>query len=198
MIPQYFVFIAIFTSLFAGSFYIRDIIKGTTRPNLVSWFIWFLAPMIAAFVSLSKGAGISVVPIFMAGFTPLLVILFALKSKNSYWKFTLLDYICLVLSLLAIIVWVFLEEGSLATIFAISADLIAFVPTFVKSWKNPNTETVWPYCSGAFSAVLSVLTLTALSFDTFGFAFYLFLGNLSEILIILFRTRYLNSQIKAQ
>jgi len=190
MLPQSLVYVSIFTSLTAGFFYIRDTLRGKTKPNLASWFIWFLAPMIAALVSFSKGAGLSVIPIFMAGFTPFLVLLVSVKNKNAYWKFSLLDYVCLVLSLLAIIVWVFLKEGNFATVFAILADLIAFIPTFVKSWKAPDTETIWPYLSGAFSSVLSVLTLNDLSFNTYGFALYLFLGNLTEVAIVLIRRKY--------
>ncbi|MDQ3076093.1 MAG: hypothetical protein M3Q34_03110 [bacterium] len=194
MIPQYFAYITIFTSIFAGYFYIRDTLLGKTKPNIVSWFIWFLAPNIAAIVSLSKGGGLAMLPIFMATFTPFAVICIALFKKNAVWKVGILDYVCLALSLLAIVVWLFLEEGNLATAFAILADLIAFIPTFVKSWKSPDSETLGPYFSGMLNPVITVLTLTALSFNTYGFAFYLFLGNFVEIIIVYFRRRYLSSR----
>src|ERR1035437_7419129 len=103
MLPQNIVYISIFTTLFAGYFYIRDTLSGKTKPNLVSWSIWFLAPAIAATVQFQKGAGLSSLPIFMAGFVPLLIILISVKNKNAYWKLGALDYICFVLSILAII-----------------------------------------------------------------------------------------------
>lgn len=191
MLPQYFVYISIFSTLFAGYFYVRNTISGKTKPNLVSWFIWFLAPTIAALVQLGKGAGLSALPIFMAGFVPLLVLLASIKNKNAYWKLGTLDYICFALSLLAIVSWIFFKEGTLATLFAILADFIAFIPTYVKSWRAPETETLSSYYSGSFNSILSILTLAILSFNTAGFAIYLLFGNLVEIFIVLYRRKSL-------
>ena len=126
----------------------------------------------------------------MATFTPLVVIILACVKKNVYWKLTILDYVCFVLSLLAIVTWIFLKEGTWATVFAILADLIAFIPTYIKSWKAPETETLGPYFSGMFNPFLSVATLNAFSFVTAGFAVYLFLGNLVEVGIVLIRRKY--------
>jgi hypothetical protein len=196
MLPQYLVYITIFTSIFAGYFYIRDTLLGQTKPAVVSWFIWFLAPTIAALVSLSKGAGLSALPIFMAGFTPLAVTIIAIFKRNVSWKTGVLDYVCLVLSLLALVFWLVLEEGMLATIFAVLSDLIAFVPTYVKSWNHPDTETVTPYFSGSFNSVISMLTLSTLTFTTYGFALYLLLGNSLEIVIVFFRRYQIKSWLK--
>jgi len=66
--------------------YIKNILYGTTRPNLVSWFIWMLAPFIGVFFQLKAGAGLSVIPVFAAGFCPFLVIVYSLYLKNGYWK----------------------------------------------------------------------------------------------------------------
>lgn len=194
MLPQYFVYISIATSLFAGYFYIRDMVRGETKPNRVSWLIWCLAPIIASFISFSKGAGISVLPVFMAGVIPLLVLSASVWNKNAYWELGILDYICFTLALVSLLSWVFLKEGTLATIFAILADLIAFVPTYVKSWRAPDTESISAYGFGSFNAVLSISTLTVLSFNTFGFAMYLLLGNLLEIVIVLYRRKMLKKR----
>jgi hypothetical protein len=194
MLPQYFAYITIFTSIFSAYFYIRETLKGNTKPNRVSWTIWFIAPIVASAISFSKGAGISALPIFMAGFIPFLVIIGSFWNKNAYWKLGKLDYICFALSIFAIVSWIFLKEGTLVTICAILADGIAFIPTYVKSWTNPETETLSSYYSGSFNALLSIFTLTAFSFNTAGFATYLFLGNLVEILIVLFRRRYFKAK----
>lgn len=193
MLPGYIVYISIITSIFCAYFYVRDIWQGKTKPNLASWFIWLLAPIIAGFVLLQDGAGVSALPVFMAATSPLLVMLSALIRKNAYWKLSTLDYVCLFLSLCALIAWVFLKQGVLATIFAILADGIAFIPTYVKSWKSPETETLSSYYSGSFNGLLNVLTTRTLTFSSIGFALYLFLGNLIEIGIVLYK-RWLNKK----
>jgi hypothetical protein len=191
MLPYYIVFISPFTSTLAGYFYIRDMFKGKTKPNMASWLIWFLAPFTAGLIVLGKGGGIASLPVFMAGFSPLLVVLIALFIKNASWKMSVLDYVCLITSLLALGIWYFLDEGFLATILVIVADGIAFIPTFIKSWKAPDTETLAPYFSGILNPTLSLLTLTSFSFVVAGFSLYLILANLAEILLVYYRRKML-------
>jgi GrpB-like predicted nucleotidyltransferase (UPF0157 family) len=50
MLPTQIVYITILTSAFAGYFYIRDVFLGKTKPNIVSWFVWSLAPYYAWFI----------------------------------------------------------------------------------------------------------------------------------------------------
>jgi hypothetical protein len=196
MLPQYFVFISIFTTLFAGYFYIRDTLRGTTKPNRATWFIWFIAPVTAALIQFANGADISALPIFMAGFVPFFVFIASFRDKHAYWKLNSFDYVCFALSIISFLTFVFFKEGTIATIFAILSDLIAFVPTWKKSWTHPDTETLSSYYSGAFNAALSLLTLTLFSFATAGFAVYLFFGNLIEVSIVLWKrnTRELNHE----
>lgn len=191
MLPPEIVFISIFTSLFAGYFYLRDTWQGRTKPNRITWLIWVIAPAVAAGVQLQKGAGLSALPILMAGIVPFFVFIISFKNKNSYWKLGVFDYVCLILSLLAIFFWLFLQEGVLATVLAILADLIAFAPTYKKSWNHPDTETLTSYASGSFNALLSLLTLSIFSFNTAGFAIYLFFCNLIEVLLTLYRRKKL-------
>jgi len=187
MIPQYIAVLSVFITLTAISFYVRDILRGTTKPNLVSWFMWFLAPVVAAGVSFSEGAGISALPVFMAGFGPIVVLLVAIRNKNYYWRLGIVDYACLALSLLALLSWVLFRASVWATVLAVLADGIAFIPTYIKSWQNPNTETLAPYFSGSINSSISILTLPLVFFVTAGFAVYLIFGNLIEIGILLLR-----------
>jgi hypothetical protein len=85
MLPEYIIFFAIFLNLIGQVFYIKSILKGEARPNLVTWFIWMLAPFIGVFFQLKAGAGLSILPIFMAGFGPLIIIIAALLKRNNFF-----------------------------------------------------------------------------------------------------------------
>lgn len=191
MLPQQLIYLSLITSFLAIYTYIKDVVKGKTKPNLASWFIWFVAPMIAAIVGWQNGAGISVLPVFLAGFMPFLVIVFSVFNKDSYWKLNRLDYLCLFLSFCALACWFYFKEGALATVFAILADGIAYVPTYIKSWKSPDTETAWPYGAGIFANLLGLATMSVFSFNTVAFAVYLIIANILEISILFFRRKYL-------
>lgn len=153
--------------------------------------VWFIAPVTAAVIQFQEGAGIAALPIFMAGFIPLLVLLASYRNKQAYWKLGVIDYICLAFSLLALGFWIVFDQGFVATLCAILADGIAFIPTYIKSWKAPDTETLSSYYSGSFNALLSLATVPTFSFITIGFAAYLFIGNLIEVVLVLVRRRML-------
>lgn len=189
MLPHYIVFVSLINSSASSFLYIRDTFRGLTRPNRISWFIWFLAPFVGSLLLFSKGGGLSALPLLISSLTSFLIFLASFKNKNSYWKLGKLDYICLVFALLSIVSWVLFEEGVLATIFAILVDLIAFIPTYVKSWEFPDTETLWPYYSGMFNSLLSLVTLTVFTFVTYGFVLYFFLGCLTQVVIVFYRKR---------
>src|SRR3989338_1897854 len=145
MLPEQFGYLTILISLIGISFYIRDIFLGKTRPNFISWFFWMLAPFIGVFLQLKAGAGLSVLPIFMAGFVCLLVLLAALIKRNAYWKTSIFDIFCGIFSLLALILWVATKNTNISIVFAMLADGSAALPTLVKAWKFPETETVLGY-----------------------------------------------------
>ena len=75
MLPEKIGYITILIQLVGAFFYIRQMVRGTTRPNLVSWTIWSLAPLIGAWLDWKAGGGFSVLPVFMAGFNSILVVI---------------------------------------------------------------------------------------------------------------------------
>ena len=94
MLPENIIFIAVFLNLIGQFLYIKSILRGHAKPNLVSWGIWMFAPFIGFFFQLKAGAGLSSVPIFMAGFGPLVIVAVALLTKNGVWKITSFDLLC--------------------------------------------------------------------------------------------------------
>ena len=170
---QYLVIIGAIVNLFGSLSYIKETLKGNTKPNRVTWFLWSLAPLIATTAALVDGVRLSVLPVFMSGFCPLLVFLFSFVNRNSYWKLEKFDYICGTFSLLALILWGITKEPAIAIIFAILSDGFACVPTIAKAWKFPETETGAPFITGLFSAFTSFFAIKIWNFTSFAFPIYL-------------------------
>lgn len=178
MLPEKIAYITVLIQLIGVSFYIRDMIRGTTKPNLVSWTIWALAPLIGSWLSIKAGAGFSVVPVFMAGFNPVLVIIIAFIIKKGYWKITSFDIICGILALFALVVWFFTRNFSLSIIFAILSDLLASIPTLIKSWKFPETETSTAYVGGIIANILGLFIIINWTFPIYSLGVYFIVMNL--------------------
>lgn len=169
----------------------KDIFRGKTKPNLVSWFLWMLGPFIGVFFQLKAGAGLSVIPVFLAGFGPLIVIIVSIFNKKAYWKITKLDVFCGIFALIALILYIFTHNLGISIMFAILGDGFAAIPTLVKSWNFPDTETAVVYLPGVISNILGLLIIKDWIFTIYSFSFYFIFVNLAIILCI-YRKKILN------
>ncbi len=164
--------------------YIKSIIYGNTKPNLVSWFLWTLAPLTGFFLQIKAGAGIASSGVFIAGFFPLITIIIFLFKKNNYWKISSFDIFCGSLAILALIFYIFTRNLGISIIFAILSDALAYIPTIVKTWKFPETESSSTYLGGVINNVAALLIIKNWSFAIYSFPAYLVLANLLEICFI--------------
>jgi len=188
MLPENIIYITILTSLVGYFFYLKDFFYGQTRPNLVSWFLWMLGPFIGVFFELKAGAGLSVLPVFLAGFGPFVIIIISLFKKNSIWKITKLDLFCGFLALLALVFYVFTRNLGISILFAILSDGLAFIPTYLKAWKFPETETATIYFASIFNNTLALLIIKNWIFAIYSFNAYLIIANIF-LVIILYRKK---------
>ena len=184
MLPEQFIFIAVCVSLFGDFLYIKSIIKGYAKPNLVSWLIWALAPFLGYFFAIKAGGGLSLLPIFLAGFGPLLIIATALLTKNAFWKITTFDIFCGLFSVLALILYVFTHNLSISILFAILSDALAGLPTYKKGWNFPESESSPAYSFSIFTNAIGLMIVKNWSFAIYSFGAYLIVGNLIMVLIL--------------
>ncbi|MCM2339202.1 MAG: hypothetical protein NDI62_01970 [Burkholderiales bacterium] len=177
MLSENIIYIGVLINLIGEFFYLRSMFLGHTKPNLVSWFIWMLAPFLGVFFQLKAGAGLSVLPVFMAGFGPFLVIIYSLFKKNAYWKITFFDSICGVVSFLALILYIFTHNLEISILFVILSDGLAAIPTIVKSWKFPETESVYIYAFAIINNILGLFIIKEWSFSIYSLGIYFVLIN---------------------
>jgi hypothetical protein len=188
MLPENIIYITILISLVGYFFYLKGIISGNTKPNLVSWFIWSLAPFIGVFFQIKAGAGLSVLPIFLSGLNSLLVIIVCVLIKNAYWKVNTFDVICGVISLIALVLYIITHNLSISIIFAITSDALAYIPTIIKSWKFPSTETGLMYITGIISNIIGLLIIKIWIFPIYAFSFSIIIFN-SLVLMSIYRKK---------
>src|SRR6476659_8048954 len=99
------VLIGVVINVTGSSRYTRDTLRGTTKPNRVTYLMWGIAPLIATAAAISKGVTWAVLPVFMSGFCPLMVLLSSFANRQAFWKLGKLDYVCGAFSALALILW---------------------------------------------------------------------------------------------
>ncbi len=183
MIPEYFAYLTIIFSLWGIFYYLKDIIYGQTRPNIVSWIFWSIAPLVGIYISYKSGISIPLLAsTFMAGFGPLLVVIFLILNRKFYSQISKFDILCGFLSFVAIIIWITTKNGILSLSFAILADLFASIPTVTKSWRENAGEHVAPYTFGIVNQLITFIIITNFAFLNFAFPIYFILINTTIIL----------------
>jgi len=164
--------------------YLRDTLRGTTKPNRVTWLLWAVAPLLASAVELDQGIGLRTLPTFMIGFMPLLVFVASFHNRGSVWKIRRIDYACGLMSVFGTAVWLITRNGILAISAAIVADFLAGVPTVMKSWTHPETETVHTYIGAVVSMVILLLTIDHWSFVVAAFPLFIVCMGSVEVWLV--------------
>lgn len=171
----------------SGAFaYIRDMVRGKSKPNLVTWGLWAFAPLVATGAALSADAdGWATVRIFMSGFGPLLVFVAAFFVHGSYWKLSKFDYLCGGLSLIGLFVWLGIDSPLGAILILALADLFAAIPTLIKAWKFPETESVYSYFIFLLTSMIVIPAIPVWNIENSAFQIYLLTVNSALFIVVL-------------
>lgn len=174
---QYVVLIGAFVGSIGVYVYAKETILGKTKPNKITWLMWSVAPLIATAAALSDGVRWAVLPVFVSGFGPFVIFISSFVNPKAYWKLETFDYICGACSVLALILWGITKEPLIAIIFAIVSDGFAAIPTIIKCWRHPETESVEAYMAGLFAVLTSFFALKRFDMSELAFPVYLFFAN---------------------
>ncbi len=185
MLPEKTIFLTILISLPSFFFLLQEIRVGRVRLNLVSWVLWTVAPLIGVYFAVQAGVGWTQLPIFMAGFFPLILVLYSLSQEKYIWKIGTFDIVCGIFSVMALVVWFIFHSTNIAIFFAILSDFLAAIPSYVKSWKFPETESAFGYLPGVLNNIIAFLVIKDWTFPNYGFSLYIFLINVVFVLIII-------------
>jgi hypothetical protein len=135
--------------------YIVSIARGTSKPHRMTRFILFFV-LGLNFISILAARGNLGAQVF-AGivFLQAAIILFM-----SFWRgmggVSVFDYVCLAIAAIGILGWKFTGNPVIGIWFSILADLSAYVPAFIKTWKHPDTESPWYYSLSGLAVILSL------------------------------------------
>ncbi len=184
MISENWIYVGSAIGALGAAVYLRDTLRGTTKPNRVTWLLWAVAPLLAAAVELDGGVGLRALPTFMVGFMPLLVFIGSFHNSASVWQIRRIDYACGLVSVVGTVTWLVTRNGVVAISAAIAADFMAGVPTVMKSWTHPETETVHSYVGAVISMGVLLLTVTHWTFDEVAFPVFILCMASVEVVLV--------------
>lgn len=165
--------------------YVKDIVRGTTKPNVVSWFTWTVLLIIATSAAFAahepRSAYLTLGDLIGTG----TIVLLGLKYGVA--KFTKLDVFCQLGAVVGLILWFVFNSPVTAILAAIIIDFIAAIPTLHHSWLHPEEETPSTFFVLVFASFLTLISLERFNIASLSFAIYLLAINAAIALTIVYR-----------
>ena len=184
MLPGYVVYIAATISALGVVGYILDTFRGNTFPHRVTWFLWGFIPLVTTLVQVRAHVGIQTLMTVSYVVAPAAVVVASFVARRGSWTITRFDWVCGGVCLVAVAVYSATLKGNLAIVLLVTADGFAALPTMLKSWKAPETETWTAFLAGFTSSTLTLLTVTHWTLPTYGLSTWIGLQSGTEILLI--------------
>lgn len=151
------ILIFIGTALTTASFvpYLRDIIRHGARPRLVSWVIWSLLLGLMTVVSVEEKQWASALVAGVSGLGCLAVVALGLRYASRH--VTRLERVTLMGALLGIALWFVVGSPLVVMMIALAVDALAYIPTFIHGWQEPEEESVLAFaCAGVGEVIILV------------------------------------------
>ena len=161
--------------------YILSIIRGETRPNVVSWSLWTIIVLVTAVAQISAGASWPLM-LLIGSTVANLAVVFLCSIGYGYSEFKNVDKICLFLALAAIVFWWITSNPVIAILLAVIADGIAYIPTYAKTYQEPKSEPFFYWGVLVCADILAVFSSTI--FNAANVLFPISYGILNTLVLV--------------
>jgi hypothetical protein len=132
--------------------YIRDILRGSTKPERASWLIWLLEYAVLFGAQLSAGA---VDSLWLIGLQLLgVIIICALAYRHGVGDFTKQNMCILGCVCATLVLWYFTRSANLTILLLVTVEATGVALTVRKVYREPRSETLVMWASVAAGGVL--------------------------------------------
>jgi len=141
--------------------YLRDIYRGETRPQRVSWFIYALLSVVAAVPQFISGdhAGAYLATGSAIGFTAV----FIASIRHGEGGASRLDRLSLALASLGVVLSIVVDQPMIAVIAVVVAEQLATFLTVAKASRDPSSETAITWAMDGLAGVSAIAAVASFS-----------------------------------
>jgi hypothetical protein len=133
--------------------YIRDIVRGTTRPHRGTWLVWAVLAIVVYGSQRADGASWSLI---MAGAQAMLTTLvFVLAVRHGEGGLSRTDAAFTAIAAVGVIGWIVADEPIVATASVVAADLLAAAMMAPKTYRDPGSETLASFVLASVGGALA-------------------------------------------
>jgi hypothetical protein len=155
--------------------YVRDIFRGIVRPQRVTWGLWTILTTVAAVNQIKNGGGYSTY--FFVSTVVFVALTFLLSLRYGMGGASKLDKVCLGLAIALFAYWATVHDTRLSTLIAVIIDGTGAIPTVVKTYHHPQTETYPQWVLAGLGGLVTMLEVPRLDWALLIYPAYVFAMN---------------------
>ena len=133
--------------------YIRDTVRGATRPHRGTWLIWGVLGTLVCLSQRADGASWSLI---MAAVQAVLTsAIFLLSIRHGEGGLSPIEAVMVALAGAGVVGWVVVDEPVIATACVVAADLLGAAMMVPKTYRDPGSETLATFALASLSGALA-------------------------------------------
>ena len=172
--------------------YVRDTVRGSTRPHRGTWLIWSVLAIVVCLSQRADGASWSL--IMAAAQAVLTGAIFLLSIRRGEGGLGPADLLMLTLAAGGVIGWIVADEPVIATACVVAADLVGAAMMVPKTYRDPGSETLATFALASLSGALAAGAVGTLDASLLLYPVYYCLANGALAALIHYRRSRLASQ----
>jgi hypothetical protein len=133
--------------------YVRDTLRGATRPHRGTWLIWSVLAIVVCLSQRADGASWSL--LMAAAQAVLISLVFVLSIRRGEGGVSASDRVMIAIAGGGAIGWIVADEPIVATACVVVADLIGAAMMIPKTFRDPDSETLATYALASLGGLLA-------------------------------------------
>lgn len=175
-------------ALLAYIVYIISILRGQSKPNRATWWIWAFMGLVLALSYKFSGASNTVWVPYMEFLGPLSIALLSIKyGEGGITSKT--DIFCLLGAVTSVILWIVFNSPVIALVTNLAIDSFAIIPTIKKSYLRPEGEDFWAWFGTGFADTLNMFAVERFTFAILLYPIYMLVSDLIIIFILFLKKK---------
>ena len=165
--------------------YVRDILRGSTRPHRGTWLIWGTLAVVVVLSQRADGASWSL--IMAATQAVLTVVIFLLSIRRGVGGVTRGELVMIGVASAGVAGWLIADEPLVATACVVAADLIGVALMVPKTVRDPGSETLVTFALASVAGAFAAGAVGALDVSLLLYPVYYCVANGAIALLIVSR-----------
>jgi len=174
--------------------YIVSILRGKSKPNRATWWIWAFMGLILAVSYQFSGAENTIWVPYVEFVGPFSIALLSIKFGEGGLN-NKTDLICLFGAILSIVLWIIFNNPLIALITNLATDSFAIVPTIKKSYLRPEGEDFWAWFGTGIADGLNLFAVERFSFAILIYPIYMIVSDIIIVSILFLKKKSIMDDI---